>query len=71
LSRLLHDLVPSQHRSGVSSGIGTLSWLTFLPCSLLFGALSNGGAGPDLDQARKPASAPESKSGRKSRRCCR
>jgi predicted MFS family arabinose efflux permease len=39
LSRLLHDLVPSHLRSGVSSGIGTLSWLTFLPCSLLFGAL--------------------------------
>ncbi|HEY0870830.1 MAG TPA: hypothetical protein VGD55_10570, partial [Acidothermaceae bacterium] len=40
LSRQLHDLVPSQQRSGVSSGIGTLSWLTFLPCSLLFAALS-------------------------------
>ena len=43
LSRLLHDLVPSGQRSGVSSGIGTMSWLTFLPCSLLFGALSTGG----------------------------
>jgi predicted MFS family arabinose efflux permease len=42
LSRMLHDLVPSQQRSGVSSGIGTMSWLTFLPCSLLFGALSAG-----------------------------
>jgi MFS family permease len=42
LSRQLHDLVPSQQRSGVSSGIGTLSWLTFLPCSLLFAALSGG-----------------------------
>ena len=40
LSKLLHDLVPAQQRSGVSSGIGTLSWLTFLPCSLLFAALS-------------------------------
>ncbi len=40
LSRLLHDLVPAHQRSGVSSGIGTLSWLTFLPCSLLFAALS-------------------------------
>jgi predicted MFS family arabinose efflux permease len=40
LSRLLHDAVPSTMRSGVSSGIGTLSWLTFLPCSVLFGALS-------------------------------
>jgi MFS family permease len=43
LSRLLHDLVPSHQRSGVSSGIGTMSWLTFLPCSLLFGVLSASG----------------------------
>jgi hypothetical protein len=42
LSRLLHDRVPSHQRSGISSGIGTMSWLTFLPCSLLFGALSAG-----------------------------
>ncbi len=42
LSRLLHDLVPSAQRSGVSSGIGTLSWLTFLPCSLLFATFSGG-----------------------------
>jgi MFS family permease len=41
LSRLLHDLVPSHQRSAVSSGVGTMSWLTFLPCSLLFAALSN------------------------------
>ena len=40
LSRLLHDAVPSTMRSGVSSGVSTLSWLTFLPCSLLFGVLS-------------------------------
>jgi MFS family permease len=43
LSRLLHDLVPAHQRSGVSSGIGTMSWLTFLPCSLLFGVLSTSG----------------------------
>jgi MFS family permease len=43
LSRLLHDVVPAHQRSGVSSGIGTMSWLTFLPCSLLFGALSASG----------------------------
>jgi MFS family permease len=43
LSQLLHQLVPSATRSSVSSGIGTLSWLTFLPCSLLFGALSGHG----------------------------
>lgn len=43
LSKRLHDAVPSNVRSGVSSGVGTLSWLTFLPCSLLFGALSADG----------------------------
>jgi MFS family permease len=42
LSRLLHDVVPSSMRSGVSSGVSTLSWLTFLPCSLLFAVLSEG-----------------------------
>jgi MFS family permease len=35
--RLLHDAVPSTIRSGVSSGVGTLSWVLFLPFSLLFG----------------------------------
>jgi hypothetical protein len=40
LSRELHDLVPAQLRTGVSSAVGTMSWLTFLPCSLLFSALS-------------------------------
>ena len=44
LSRMMHDRVPSHQRSAVSSGVGTMSWLTFLPCSLLFSALS-GGAG--------------------------
>lgn len=43
LSKRLHDAVPSGVRTGVSSGVGTLSWLTFLPCSLLFGALSADG----------------------------
>jgi predicted MFS family arabinose efflux permease len=42
LSRMMHDRVPSHQRSAVSSGVGTMSWLTFLPCSLLFAALSNG-----------------------------
>jgi MFS family permease len=42
LSGLLHDAVPSSVRSAVSSGIGTLSWLTFLPCSVLFGVFSAG-----------------------------
>jgi hypothetical protein len=44
-SRLVHDAVPSSLRSGVSSGVGTLSWIAFLPCALVFGGLS---AGPGL-----------------------
>jgi MFS family permease len=38
--RLLHDTVPSNIRAGVSSGAGTLSWVLFLPFSLVFGALA-------------------------------
>jgi MFS family permease len=34
---LLHDTVASNVRAGVSSGVGTLSWVLFLPFSLLFG----------------------------------
>jgi Putative zinc-finger/Major Facilitator Superfamily len=36
-SRLLHDSVPSSIRAGVSSGAGTLTWVLFLPFSLVFG----------------------------------
>ena len=36
-SRLLHDAVPSAIRAGVSSGAGTLTWMLFLPFSLVFG----------------------------------
>jgi Major Facilitator Superfamily/Putative zinc-finger len=35
--RLLHDGVPSTIRAGVSSGVGTFSWVLFLPFSLVFG----------------------------------
>lgn len=35
--KLLHDGVASNIRAGVSSGAGTLSWLLFLPFSLVFG----------------------------------
>src|SRR5215218_3325405 len=35
--RLLHDGVPSTIRAGVSSGVGTFSWILFLPFSLVFG----------------------------------
>jgi predicted MFS family arabinose efflux permease len=38
--RLLHDLVPSTIRTAVSSGAGTLSWVLFLPFSLVFGRLA-------------------------------
>jgi predicted MFS family arabinose efflux permease len=37
---LLHDSVPSAIRAGVSSGVGTLSWVLFLPFSLVFGSLA-------------------------------
>jgi predicted MFS family arabinose efflux permease len=40
LTRLLHDSIPSDIRSGVSSGVGAGSWIAFLPFSLLFGSLS-------------------------------
>jgi MFS family permease len=36
-SRLLHDAVPSSVRAGVSSGAGTLTWVLFVPYSLVFG----------------------------------
>lgn len=38
---LLHDAVAATVRAGVSSGASTLSWIVFLPVSLLFGRLSN------------------------------
>jgi predicted MFS family arabinose efflux permease len=36
---LLHDAVASHVRAGVSSGVGTLSWIVFVPFSLLLGWL--------------------------------
>jgi MFS family permease len=38
--RRLHDAVPSSIRAGVASGVGTLTWLTFVPFALGFGAVS-------------------------------
>ncbi|WP_020392361.1 MFS transporter [Kribbella catacumbae] len=38
--RLLHDSVPSTIRAGVASGVGTLSWVLFVPVSLAFGWLA-------------------------------
>jgi hypothetical protein len=40
VSRVLHDAVPSTIRSGVVSGVGALSWISFLPFSLVFGQVS-------------------------------
>ena len=37
LSRDLHDAVPSSIRAGVSSGVGTLTWVAFVPFALGFG----------------------------------
>jgi MFS family permease len=38
--RRLHDAVPSAIRAGVASGVGTLTWLTFVPFALGFGLVS-------------------------------
>jgi hypothetical protein len=35
--RLLHDSIPSAIRTGVASGVGTLTWVLFLPFSLVLG----------------------------------
>src|SRR5215218_2222851 len=41
LNRQLHDHIPSTIRAGVSSGLGTLTWIAFLPFALVFGFVSN------------------------------
>jgi MFS family permease len=38
--RRLHDSVPSNIRAGVASGVGTLTWITFVPFALVFGTVS-------------------------------
>jgi MFS family permease len=40
VTKRLHDAVPSAIRAGVASGVGTLTWLTFVPFALLFGTVS-------------------------------
>ena len=40
LTHLLHEGVPSTVRAGVASGVGTLTWMAFLPFALVFGFLS-------------------------------
>jgi MFS family permease len=41
LNRHLHDALPSHLRAGVSSTVGTVSQLAFLPVAFLFGRISN------------------------------
>jgi predicted MFS family arabinose efflux permease len=41
LTRRLNDAVPSKVRAGVGSGVGTLTWLTFLPFAAVFGVVSD------------------------------
>jgi hypothetical protein len=38
--RRLHDSVPSTIRAGVASGVGPVTWLTFVPFALGFGFIS-------------------------------
>jgi uncharacterized membrane protein YGL010W len=40
LTRQLHDQIPSALRAGVTSGVGTLTWIGFLPLAIAFGLLS-------------------------------
>jgi hypothetical protein len=40
LTRVLHDAVPSEVRSGVASGVGAATWEIFLPFAVGFGAVS-------------------------------
>ncbi|SEE93389.1 MFS transporter [Ruania alba] len=40
VSRMLHDAVPSAVRSGVASGVSTLSWIVFLPVAAIFGVIT-------------------------------
>ena len=39
--RRLHDAVPSTIRAGVASGVGTLTWLSFVPFAVVTGLVSD------------------------------
>jgi hypothetical protein len=41
ITKRLHDAIPSSVRAGVASGVGTLTWVAFLPIALVFGAISD------------------------------
>src|SRR5918999_3084543 len=40
VTRGLHDAVPSTIRAGVASGVGTLTWLAFVPFALVVGVVT-------------------------------
>lgn len=40
VSRRMHDAVPSTIRSGIASGVSSISWIAFLPIALVFGVVS-------------------------------
>ena len=40
LTRLLHDAVTSDVRSGVASGVGAATWAIFIPFAIGFGAVT-------------------------------
>ena len=42
LTKLLHDALPSDIRTGVASGVSTLSWLVLLPLACVFGLAVDG-----------------------------
>ena len=41
LTGLLHEAIPSTIRAGVASGVSTLTWLVFLPFSVVFGVVAD------------------------------
>ena len=41
LTGKLHDAIPSNIRAGVASGVGTVTWIVFMPFALIFGFVSN------------------------------
>ena len=41
VTRSLHDAVPSAIRAGVASGVGTLTWLAFVPFALVVGSVAD------------------------------
>ena len=41
LTGMLHEAIPSTIRAGVASGVSTLTWLVFLPFSVVFGVVTD------------------------------